>query len=73
MRHAWIMVLVVLSGAPAVAQVAPVPTVITPPRPMATIEFVAEAGVERWEVTLTGDKLPAPGRRARRWIRCIGA
>ena len=26
---------------------------ITPPSPMATIEFVKESGVERWEVKLT--------------------
>jgi len=26
---------------------------ITPPQPMAAIEFVQEAGVERWEVKLT--------------------
>ncbi len=29
------------------------PSTINPPRPMAGIEFVQEAGVERWEVKLT--------------------
>ncbi len=38
----------------AAAQISVRPNVtITAPRPMATIEFVREAGVERWEVKLT--------------------
>ncbi len=41
--------LVLLAAPPATAQI----TTIDPPRPMAAIEFVQEAGVERWEVKLT--------------------
>ncbi len=37
----------------AAAQVPVGPTYITPPRPMAAIEFVQESGVERWQVKLT--------------------
>ncbi len=29
------------------------PVTVTPPQPMAAIEFVKESGVERWEVKLT--------------------
>ncbi len=32
------------------------PSVVIPPHPIATIEFVRESGVERWEVLLRGGK-----------------
>ena len=44
------------SLAAAQAPVGPGVTYITPPRPMASIEFAQEAGVERWQVTLNGGK-----------------
>ena len=54
----WMIVLLLLNFSLAAAQmpVGPSPTYITPPRPMASIEFVQAAGVERWEVKLTGGK-----------------
>jgi hypothetical protein len=48
--------LVAMAISPAAGQmpIGPGPTIIVPQKPMATIEFVQEAGVERWEVKLTG-------------------
>jgi len=56
MRSLLLLVGLVLPLSLAAAQVpvGPGTTVIHPPRPMATVEFVQEAGVERWQVTLTG-------------------
>jgi hypothetical protein len=56
MRSILILVAIALTASLAAAQVAvgPGATVITPPRPMASIEFVQEAGVERWRVKLIG-------------------
>jgi len=34
--------------------VGPGTTVITPPKPMMSLEFVQEVGIERWEVRLSG-------------------
>lgn len=54
MRSMLILVLLALNFSLAAAQVPIGPGVtITPPRPMAAIEFVQEAGVERWQVKLT--------------------
>ena len=48
-----IVALLALNVSPA-AQIPIGPSVtITPPQPMAAIEFVQEAGVERWQVKLT--------------------
>ena len=54
----WMLVSLLLNLSLAAAQmpVGPGPTYINPPRPMASIEFVQEAGVERWQVKLTGGK-----------------
>jgi hypothetical protein len=53
MRSVLILVLVALGFSLAAAQHPIGPSVtITAPRPMASIEFVREAGVERWEVKL---------------------
>jgi len=56
MRSMLTLVALVLAASQAGAQipVGPGVTYIAPPRPMATIEFVQEAGIERWQVTLTG-------------------
>jgi hypothetical protein len=52
-----IVALLALNVSLAAAQVPIRPNVtITPPQPMAAIEFVQEAGVERWEVKLSGGK-----------------
>ena len=49
-----IVALLALSISLPAAQVPIGPGVtVTPPRPMAAIEFVQESGVERWEVKLT--------------------
>ncbi len=40
------------TASPLVAQVPIGPSVVIPPHPIATIEFVRESGVERWEVLL---------------------
>lgn len=58
MRSMLTLVAITLTASLAAAQVpvGPGVTYITPPRPMASIEFVQEAGVERWEVTLTGGR-----------------
>ena len=54
MRNMLILVVLALNFSLAAAQVPIGPGVtITPPRPMAAIEFVQEAGVERWQVKLT--------------------
>ncbi len=54
MRSMLILVLLALNFSLAAAQV-PIGSgvTITPPRPMAAIEFVQEAGIERWQVKLT--------------------
>jgi hypothetical protein len=46
---------VVIAVTPAAAQV--YGPIIEPPKPMAAIEFIEEAGVERWRVRLSGEKL----------------
>lgn len=46
---------VLLSVSPAAAQI--YGPVIEPPKPMAAIEFIEEAGIERWRVKLSGEKL----------------
>jgi len=58
MRSMLTLVAITLTASLAAAQlpVGPGVTYITPARPMAAIEFVQEAGVERWQVTLTGGK-----------------
>jgi hypothetical protein len=49
-----IVALLALSFSLAAAQLYPQPNVtIVPPQPMASIEFVQESGVERWQVKLT--------------------
>ncbi len=49
-----IVALLVLNCSLAAAQVRVGPSyTITPPQPMAAIEFVQESGVERWQVKLT--------------------
>ena len=53
MRTMLILVVLALNFSLAAAQVPIGPGVtITPPRPMAAIEFVGESGVERWQVKL---------------------
>ena len=53
MHSMLILVLLALSLSPAAAQVPIGPRItITPPRPIAAIEFVEESGVERWQVKL---------------------
>jgi hypothetical protein len=56
MRSVLTLIAIVLTASPATAQfpVGPGGTYIAPPRPMTTIEFVQEAGIERWQVRLTG-------------------
>ncbi len=58
MRGVLVLVALVIAiaAAPVAAQIVinPGPTVIQPPKPIMGIEFVQEAGVERWEVKLTG-------------------
>ncbi len=46
---------VVKAASPAAAQV--YGPIIEPPKPMAAIEFIKEAGVERWKVKLSGENL----------------
>ncbi len=46
---------VVMAVSQAAAQV--YGPIIEPPKPMAAIEFIEEAGVERWRVKLSGEKL----------------
>ncbi len=54
MRILLILVVLTLNFSLAAAQVPVGPSyTITPPRPMAAIEFVGESGVERWQVKLT--------------------
>lgn len=50
---------VVIVVSPAAAQV--YGPIIEPPRPMAAIEFIEEAGVERWRVKLSGETLSSDG------------
>jgi hypothetical protein len=56
MRSILTLIAIVLAASLATAQIpsGPGATYVTPPRPMATIEFVQEAGIERWQVRLTG-------------------
>ncbi len=60
MRIPWIVVALALTVSPAAAQGVGGSgvTVIEPARPMGSIEFVQEAGVERWQVKLTGGTFP---------------
>ncbi len=60
----WMLVVVILAllaAGPASAQVPLGPadprpiTVITPPKPMGTIEFIDEAGIERWRIKYSGE------------------
>lgn len=60
----WMLVIVVvavLAAVPASAQVPLGPadqrpiTVITPPKPMGIIEFIDEAGIERWRIKYSGE------------------
>jgi len=46
---------VVMAVSQAAAQV--YGPIIEPPKPMAAIEFIEEAGVERWRVKLSGEKV----------------
>jgi len=48
------VIAITASLAAAQSPIGPGTTVVIPPRPMASIEFVQEAGVERWQVKLTG-------------------
>ncbi len=51
----FLLALVVfLSVSPTAAQI--YGPVIEPPKPMAAIEFIEEAGIERWRVKLSGEK-----------------
>jgi len=58
MRSILVALMIAISASPAAAQIVvnPSTTIIVPPKPMATIEFVQESGVERWEVKLTGQR-----------------
>ena len=58
MRAVLVALLIALAASPAAAQIIinPGPTVIQPPKPIMVIEFVREAGIERWEVKLTGGR-----------------
>jgi len=58
MRGVLIALMIAIAASPAVAQIIinPGPIIIQPPKPIMAIEFVQEAGVERWEVKLTGER-----------------
>ena len=58
MRVVLAALMIAIAALPAAAQIVinPNTTIIVPPKPMATIEFVQESGVERWEVKLTGQR-----------------
>jgi hypothetical protein len=56
MRGILVALVIAIATVSAAGQIIinPGTTVIQPPRPILGIEFVQEAGVERWEVKLTG-------------------
>jgi hypothetical protein len=56
MRASAVALFILLAVTQAVAQIpaGPGTTVITPPKPMLSLEFVQEVGIERWEVRLSG-------------------
>ena len=58
MRGVLIALMIAIAASPAAGQIIinPGPTVIQPPKPIMLIEFVQEAGIERWEVKLTGGR-----------------
>ena len=58
MRGILVALMIAIAASPAVAQIIinPGPIIIQPPKPIMAIEFVQEAGVERWEVKLTGER-----------------
>ena len=75
MRNVLAALMIAIAALPAAAQIVinPNTTIIVPPKPMATIEFVQESGVERWEVKLTGQRsaIPQRTRRGRRSVRVL--
>ncbi len=74
MTDLLLALLVTIFASPAAAQpipLSPGTTVITPPKPVAVIEFIAEAGIERWEVKLSGEKATASGETA--YLRISGS
>lgn len=58
MRAVLVALMVAIAASPAAGQIIinPGPTIIQPPKPIMAIEFVREAGIERWEVKLTGGR-----------------
>ena len=58
MRAVLVALMIAIAASPAAGQIIinPGPTVIQPPKPIMVIEFVREAGIERWEVKLTGGR-----------------
>ena len=58
MRGVLVALMIAIVVSPAAAQIIinPGPTIIEPPKPIMAIEFVQEAGIERWEVKLTGEQ-----------------
>ena len=58
MRAVLVALMIAIAASPAAGQIIinPGPTVIQPPTPIMVIEFVREAGIERWEVKLTGGR-----------------
>jgi hypothetical protein len=58
MRGVLVALMIAIVVSPAAAQIIinPGPTFIEPPKPIMAIEFVQEAGIERWEVKLTGEQ-----------------
>ncbi|HTX52609.1 MAG TPA: hypothetical protein VMD08_04325 [Candidatus Baltobacteraceae bacterium] len=67
-RRALFGVLFCGLAAPAAAQILP-SCPPCPPRPLATIEFFQESGVERWEVALKG----GPWNDERLYVRIAGS
>ncbi len=55
MRDFLLALAIAIAVSPAAAQI--YGPIIEPPKPMAAIEFIEEAGVERWRVKLSGEKL----------------
>jgi hypothetical protein len=58
MRGVLVALMIAIVVSPAAAQIIinQGPTIIEPPKPIMAIEFVQEAGIERWEVKLTGER-----------------
>ena len=58
MRDVLAALMIAIAASPAAGQIIinPGPTVIQPPKPIMAIEFVGEAGIDRWEVKLTGER-----------------